>query len=52
MKKIMVKLLLKLIDSGLIKSAHDVSIGGIITAVSQRCVLKEIKVLTLKNQNI
>ena len=27
--------LLKLIDSGLIKSAHDVSIGGIITAVSK-----------------
>ena len=29
--------LLKLIDSGLIKSAHDVSIGGIITAVSKMC---------------
>ena len=25
-------------DSGLIKSAHDVSIGGIITAVSKMCI--------------
>ncbi len=30
--------LLKLIDSALIKSAHDVSIGGIITAVSKMCI--------------
>ena len=30
--------LLKLIDSDLIKSAHDVSIGGIITAVSKMCI--------------
>jgi phosphoribosylformylglycinamidine synthase subunit PurL len=30
--------LLKLIDSNLIKSAHDVSIGGIITAVSKMCI--------------
>ncbi|MDA9588793.1 phosphoribosylformylglycinamidine synthase subunit PurL [Candidatus Pelagibacter sp.] len=30
--------ILKLIDSGLIKSAHDVSIGGIITAVSKMCI--------------
>ena len=30
--------LLKLIDNGLIKSAHDVSIGGIITAVSKMCI--------------
>ncbi|MDB3886574.1 phosphoribosylformylglycinamidine synthase subunit PurL [Candidatus Pelagibacter sp.] len=30
--------LLKLIDAGLIKSAHDVSIGGIITAVSKMCI--------------
>ena len=30
--------LLKLIDSGLIKSAHDVSIGGIITAISKMCI--------------
>ena len=35
--------LLKLIDNNYIKSAHDVSLGGIITAVS-KCVLKEIKV--------
>ena len=30
--------LLKLIDTGYIKSAHDVSIGGIITAVSKMCI--------------
>ena len=30
--------LLKLIDAGFIKSAHDVSIGGIITAVSKMCI--------------
>ena len=30
-----------------IKSAHDVSLGGIITAIS-KCVLKEIKELNLK----
>ncbi|MDA9853854.1 phosphoribosylformylglycinamidine synthase subunit PurL [Candidatus Pelagibacter sp.] len=30
--------LLKLIDTGNIKSAHDVSIGGIITAVSKMCI--------------
>jgi phosphoribosylformylglycinamidine synthase subunit PurL len=30
--------LLKLKDSNLIKSAHDVSIGGIITAVSKMCI--------------
>jgi phosphoribosylformylglycinamidine synthase len=29
---------LKLIDTDLIKSAHDVSIGGIITAVSKMCI--------------
>ena len=29
---------LKLIDAGHIKSAHDVSIGGIITAVSKMCI--------------
>ncbi|MDA7770680.1 phosphoribosylformylglycinamidine synthase subunit PurL [Candidatus Pelagibacter sp.] len=29
---------LKLIDSGFIKSAHDVSIGGIITAISKMCI--------------
>ncbi len=30
--------LLKLIDSGLIKSAHDVSLGGIITAICKMCI--------------
>ncbi len=30
--------LLKLIDNNLIKSAHDVSLGGIITAVSKMCI--------------
>ena len=30
--------LLKLIDAGHIKSAHDVSIGGIITAISKMCI--------------
>ena len=30
--------LLKLIDLGYIKSAHDVSIGGIITAVAKMCI--------------
>ena len=30
--------LLKLIESGYIKSAHDVSLGGIITAVSKMCI--------------
>ncbi len=30
--------LLKLIDSELIKSAHDVSLGGIMTAISKMCI--------------
>ncbi len=30
--------LLKLIENGFIKSAHDVSLGGIITAVSKMCI--------------
>ena len=30
--------LLKLIDNNLIQSAHDVSVGGIITAVSKMCI--------------
>ena len=30
--------LLKLIDNGLIKSAHDVSLGGIITGISKMCI--------------
>ena len=32
------EILLKLIDSDYIKSAHDVSLGGIITAVSKMCI--------------
>ena len=42
--------LLKLIDDGHIKSAHDVSIGGIITAVSKMCIKgnKGIKINQLK----
>ncbi len=30
--------LLKLIDDGLVKSAHDISLGGIITAISKMCI--------------
>ena len=30
--------LLKLIENNLIKSAHDVSLGGIITAISKMCI--------------
>ena len=39
--------LLKLIDGNLIKSAHDVSLGGIITAVSKMCI-KSNKGINLK----
>ena len=39
--------LLKLIENGYIKSAHDVSLGGIITAVSKMCI-KGNKGITLK----
>ncbi len=39
--------LLKLIDSGYIKSAHDVSLGGLITAISKMCI-KGNKGITLK----
>jgi phosphoribosylformylglycinamidine synthase len=42
--------LLKLIDAGYIKSAHDVSIGGIITAVSKMCIIGK-KGVTLKKPN-
>jgi phosphoribosylformylglycinamidine synthase II len=41
---------LKLIDKKLIKSAHDVSLGGIITAVSKMCI-KGKKGVTLKKPN-
>ena len=42
--------LLKLIDSDLIKSAHDISIGGILTAVSKMCI-KGNKGINLKKPN-
>ncbi len=31
--------LLKLIENGFVKSAHDVSLGGLITAVSKMCIM-------------
>ena len=42
--------LLKLIDNGYIKSAHDVSLGGLITAVSKMCI-KGNKGINLKKPN-
>jgi phosphoribosylformylglycinamidine synthase subunit PurL len=42
--------LLKLIDSGYVKSAHDVSIGGIITAVAKMSI-KGNKGISLKKPN-
>ena len=42
--------ILKLIDKKLIKSAHDVSLGGIITALSKMCI-KGKKGATLKKPN-
>ncbi len=42
--------LLKLIEKKLIKSAHDVSLGGIITAISKMCI-KGKKGATLKKPN-
>ena len=50
MKKIMVNTILKLIDKQFIKSAHDVSLGGIITALSKMCI-KGKKGATLKKPN-
>ncbi len=43
--------LLNLIDKDLVKSAHDVSLGGIITAISKMCIKgnKGIKLMTPKN---
>ena len=43
--------LLNLIDKDLVKSAHDVSLGGIITAISKMCIQgnKGIKLKTPKN---
>ena len=42
--------LLKLINKGFIKSAHDVSLGGIITALSKMCI-KGNKGVTIKKPN-
>jgi phosphoribosylformylglycinamidine synthase len=42
--------ILKLIDKKIIKSAHDVSLGGIITALSKMCI-KGKKGVTLKKPN-
>ncbi|MDA9062434.1 phosphoribosylformylglycinamidine synthase subunit PurL [Candidatus Pelagibacter sp.] len=42
--------ILKLIDKKLIKAAHDVSLGGIITALSKMCI-KGKKGVTLKKPN-
>jgi phosphoribosylformylglycinamidine (FGAM) synthase-like enzyme len=42
--------ILKLIDKNFIKSAHDVSLGGIITALSKMCI-KGKKGATLKKPN-
>ena len=43
--------LLSLIDKGYIKSAHDVSLGGILTAISKMCIKgnKGIKLKKSKN---
>ncbi|MDA9650724.1 phosphoribosylformylglycinamidine synthase subunit PurL [Candidatus Pelagibacter sp.] len=42
--------LLKLIESGYIESAHDISLGGIITAISKMCI-KGNKGINLKKPN-
>jgi phosphoribosylformylglycinamidine synthase len=42
--------ILKLIDKNFIKSAHDVSLGGILTALSKMCI-KGKKGITLKKPN-
>jgi len=44
------EIILKLIDQKVIKSAHDVSLGGIITALSKMCI-KGKKGATLKKPN-
>jgi phosphoribosylformylglycinamidine synthase len=38
MKKIMVKVLLKLIEKNLVLSSHDISSGGLITALSEMAI--------------
>ena len=47
----MVKLYLTLIEKDYIKSAHDISLGGLITAISKMCI-KGNKGIKLKNQKI
>lgn len=42
------KLLLELIDSGLIQSAHDVSDGGILTALAESCIINREKMIGAK----
>jgi phosphoribosylformylglycinamidine synthase II len=43
--------LLNLIDKGYIKSAHDISLGGLLTAISKMCIMgdKGIKIKKTKN---
>ena len=51
MKRITEKRLLKLIEEGLIESAHDISLGGIIIALSRMCIKgnKGVKLNKLKS---
>src|SRR3989339_281538 len=42
------KLILHLIDNGLINSAHDISDGGIITAIAESCIINQGKALGAK----
>ena len=42
------KLILHLIDNGLINSAHDISDGGIITAIAESCIINPEKALGAK----
>jgi len=42
------KLILNLIDNGLINSAHDISDGGIITAIAESCIINPEKPLGAK----
>ena len=44
--------LLKLIDDNLIKSAHDISLGGIITAISKMCIKGEKGIKISKSKNL
>jgi len=44
--------LLKLIEKGLVKSAHDVSLGGIITALSKMCISGNKGIQLTKSKNL